>query len=70
MTDIYMGEWTIEKWDKEMKRMCKCGHPLRDHAFTMHHDSFGHTVLWTSQCTLCKWDKETQKFICERFDPI
>lgn len=70
MTDVYMGEWSTEKWDKEMERMCKCGHPLRHHAFTMHSDGQGGTVLWTSQCCFCPIYLENSKFACEKFNPV
>lgn len=61
--------WTPEKWDQEMNRICKCGHTLGDHAFTMHPQADNVIQLWVSQCVFCEFDRETGKFKCEGFVP-
>lgn len=37
------------------KKVCKCGHTLTMHAFTMHHDELLKcSVYWPSQCISCE----------------
>ena len=63
---------TKKDWDDQMNRKCKCGHLLYQHAFTMHPSLADPDpaciVLWTSQCTVCLYDREKEKFTCEGFD--
>ena len=46
--------------------VCQCGHRLYSHGVYPMYDQGRWTVL-TSQCTLCGYDKETQKFHCTHF---
>lgn len=62
---------TQEDWNKAMKHLCKCGHPFYQHAFTMHPNFIDPTVtvLRSSQCTFCSYDREKENVNCEEFDP-
>jgi len=52
----------VYQWD------CICGHKLYQHAFLITSAPIDPDyVLWTSQCTICKYDHETKKFDCEGF---
>lgn len=43
-------------------RKCKCGHMLYEHGFIELNKH-----IHTSQCVICEFDKEKQKFKCEGF---
>jgi len=68
-TLIYIKE---NEWDKEMyETKCVCGHELYLHAFVQINPfvPLGESIaLRTSQCTVCEYDEENKKFLCEGFN--
>jgi hypothetical protein len=54
-------------WGEAMDWVCSCGHTLGNHAFTMKMTPEGDTLLYTSQCVICKDDEKTGKPGCEGF---
>ena len=57
-----------DKWADEMyHKKCVCGHELYKHAFTMGKYNDDLVELHVSQCVFCNYDKENDKFLCERF---
>jgi len=68
-TLIYIKE---NEWDKEMyETKCVCGHELYKHAFVFSrtaNNNKEYVALRTSQCTVCEYDEENKKFLCEGFN--
>ena len=59
-TNVYYDPDNLQK---TLDSMCKCGHKLMMHAFTMGEDFFsGEEVLYTSQCTSCGWECDCRHF--------
>ena len=55
-------------WNEAMyERKCTCGHELYKHAFTMGKYDANSVELLTSQCTICEYDTENKKFLCEGY---
>ena len=61
---------TQKDWAAAMNSFCKCGHPFYHHSFTMHSSWIDPTVtvLWSSQCVFCPYDREKDEFTCKGFD--
>jgi len=55
-TDVYFEDASkSEEWDRNMKKMCKCGHTLLMHGSTMQYDEYTkQTYLRTSICCVCE----------------
>lgn len=60
----------VVRWEKAMNTMCKCGHPLKHHAFTMNNMKSGETPLYVSQCVFCENDVKNGTFGCKEFAPV
>ena len=45
---------SLEEQEELHNLICKCGHTLTMHAFTMHYNEITHLhEYWTSQCVSC-----------------